>query len=55
MEEQQSGQQLKQEPDDVHFLSQTRTPTGGLQKKNQFQSTLPGPKWQSVLAQDQYD
>jgi len=26
-----------------------------LQKKNQCPSTLPGPKWQSILAQDQYD
>jgi hypothetical protein len=55
MEEKQSRQQLQSKQNDVHFLLETTSPTGGLQKEDQLQPTLSGPQWQTFLAKSKHD
>jgi hypothetical protein len=39
----------------VHFLQKARSPARGLQKEDQFKPAMPGPQWQTFLAQGQHD
>ncbi len=41
----QPGEQRQLEQDDMHLLQTARSPSGGMQEKDQCQSTLPGLEW----------